>query len=263
MEKMIVVIFDDEKKAYEGSRALYDLDLEGSISIHAEAVVAKNADGKVTTKEADGDFPIRTLAGTTLGGLIGLIGGPLGLAIGAGTGAMAGMLADVEVSGVDGEFIDDVSKALKPGKCAVVADVNEEWVTPVDTRMEALGGVVYRTARSGVVHEQFAREKAAMQAELAALKAEHAKAQGERKKRLNSAIEKLETKMQAKLDRQQRRREEYRREIDAKIEAMQRRVEKAQGAAKHALEARAAELRRDYEVAKAKVSGSGAPGSHH
>jgi len=259
MEKMLVITFDDEKKAYEGSRALYALDVEGSISIHAAAVLAKDAAGKLTVKEADGDFPIRTLAGTTLGSLIGLIGGPLGLAIGASAGAFAGYLSDLRFAGVDGEFIDDVAKALKAGKCAVVADVNEEWVTPVDVRMEALGGVVYRAARSGVIEEQNAREEAAMQAELAALKAEHAKAQADRKKKLQSSIEKLDAKLQARLQRSQQQREEYKREIDAKVAAVQQRASKAQGAAKAALEARAAELRRDYDASRSK----GARVGHH
>ena len=48
MEKMLVVVFDNETTAYEGSRALNQLDLEGSITIHAEAVVCKNPDGTVT-----------------------------------------------------------------------------------------------------------------------------------------------------------------------------------------------------------------------
>jgi hypothetical protein len=40
--------------------------------------------------------------------------------------------------------LTDVATALTPGKYAVVADVDEDWVTPVDTRMEAVGGVVFR-----------------------------------------------------------------------------------------------------------------------
>ena len=43
---------------------------------------------------------------------------------------------------VDTDFLTDVATALTPGKYAVVADVDEDWVTPVDTRMEAVGGVV-------------------------------------------------------------------------------------------------------------------------
>ena len=63
MEKMLVIVFDTEKKAYEGLRALNQLDSEGSITIHAEAVIDKNNDGAVTVKQGDGDF---SLPGTLL-----------------------------------------------------------------------------------------------------------------------------------------------------------------------------------------------------
>ncbi len=86
MEKIIVVVFDNETKAYEASRALNQLDAEGSIAIHAESVISKQANGTVTVKQADGDFPIRTLTGTAVGSLIGLLGGPAGIAVGAATG---------------------------------------------------------------------------------------------------------------------------------------------------------------------------------
>jgi len=78
MERMLVVVFNDESKAYQGSRALKALDNEGSIAIHAEAVIKKNADGTVTIKQEEDDFPIRAAAGTAIGSLIGLLGGPVG-----------------------------------------------------------------------------------------------------------------------------------------------------------------------------------------
>src|SRR5271165_6443439 len=119
MEKMLVVIFGDEAKAYEGSHALKQLDAEGSITIHAEAVIKKNPDGTVTVKQVDDGFPIRTLGGTTIGSLLGLLGGPIGLGIGAVAGALAGSLGDLSAAGVAAEFLDDTATALTPGKCAV------------------------------------------------------------------------------------------------------------------------------------------------
>jgi len=248
MEKMLVIIFDDEKKAYEGSRALLQLDGEGSVTVHAECVITKGADGKLTVQQTDGDFPIRTLAGTALGSLIGLLGGPAGFAIGASAGAFAGMMSDLHAAGVDAEFLDDVSKALKPGKCAVVANVSEDWITPVDTRMETLGGAVYRAARSSVAREQLTREEAAMRAELAAMKAEREKAQAERKKKLQAKIDEMEAKLQAKLQKNKQQREQLERELDAKINAVQQRASKAKGDAKAALEAMAAQLAKEYET---------------
>jgi len=255
VEKMLAVIFDDEKKAYQGSRALNELDLEGEISIHAESVISKGSDGKLSVKQAEGDFPIRTLGGSALGGLLGLLGGPMGFGIGAAAGGFAGMVTDLWAAGVDGQFLDDVAKVLKAGKYAVVADVNEEWITPVDTRMEALGGVVYRAARSAVAQDQIVREEASMRAELAALRAEHAKAQSERKKRLQSKIEAFDKKIQAASQRHQQQSEEIRREIDIKLQAVQRRAAQAKGEAKSALEARVADLRREYDSGRSQHAG--------
>src|SRR5262245_3761771 len=147
MEKMLAVVFNDESKAYEGSRALNQLDNEGSIAVYASQVIQKNADGTVSTKKTDDDFPIGTVGGMWLGSLIGLLGGPVGLASGAGNGTGGGAIRDLVGADVNADFVDEVSSSLTPGKYAVVGNVNEEWVTPVDTRMESLGGVVFRTER--------------------------------------------------------------------------------------------------------------------
>lgn len=166
MEKMLVVIFEDESKAYQGSQVLKELDHEGSIAAHAEVVIKKNADGTVTIKDEEEEFPIRTAAGTAIGAFIGLLGGPVGLGFGAVAGAMAGSIGDLMLTGVDAEFVDQVAATLTSGKCAVIADVSEEWVTPVDTRMEPLGGIVLRKSKRVVEDEQTARDRAALQAEM-------------------------------------------------------------------------------------------------
>ncbi len=108
MERMLVIVFNDEAKAYEGSHALKQLDAEGSIAIHAAAVIKKNADGTVTVTEEEEDFPIRAVAGTAIGALIGLLEGPVGLALGAATGTLAGSIGDLHLAGVDAEFVDEL-----------------------------------------------------------------------------------------------------------------------------------------------------------
>jgi hypothetical protein len=52
----------------------------------------------------------------------------------------------------------------------VVADVSEEWITPIDTRMEALGGLVVRTTREHFEEERRTEELAGLRAEIAQLK---------------------------------------------------------------------------------------------
>src|SRR5580704_10323166 len=142
MDRMLVVVFDNESKAYEGKKALLQLDGEGSITAYGYAVVAKNSDGTATVKQGDDSGPLGTLAGTSLGSLIGLLGGPVGLAISATAGLLAGSTADLNNARIGGDFIDDVTKQLRPGKFALVAEVQEDWTTPVDVRMEAIDGTV-------------------------------------------------------------------------------------------------------------------------
>jgi uncharacterized membrane protein len=258
MEKMMVVVFENEKQAYEGSRALNLLNAEGSITIHAESVIQKNADGKVSVKQAEGDFPIRTVGGTAIGALIGLLGGPIGVGIGAAAGALAGVIGDLDVAGVSGDFLDEASRALTPGRCAVVAQISEEWVTPVDTQMEALGGVVFREARKSFEREQRARDEAELRAEIDAMKAEHAKAHAERKAKLQAKIDHLNAKLQSKLEEDKRRSEQMKRETEAKVHALQQKAAKAKGDAKAALNARITELRKGYEESEAKVRSAAA-----
>lgn len=253
MERMLVVVFDNEKKAYEGSRALLELDQEGSISIHAESVIQKNADGTATVKEADGDFPIRAVAGTAIGSLVGLLGGPIGFAVGATAGATAGVLSDLFVAGINTDFLGDASAALTPGKFAVVADVSEEWLTPVDTRMEALGGFVIRTAREHYEEERRARELAALKAEIGELKAEQAHARADRKAKIQAKIDALSQRLQMQLDQAKQRSETIKAETDAKINALQRKAAEAQRDAKAAINARISEIKKQYEEASAKL----------
>jgi len=247
MEKMLLVVFDDEAKAYEGSRALNQLDSEGSITIHAEAVISKNNDGTVTVKQGEGDFPVRTVSGTAIGSLIGLLGGPAGLAVGALAGTLVGSFADLWVAGVGSDFLAEVSNVLTPGKYAIVADVSEEWVTPVDTRMEALNGFVFRTAKKSFEEAQQARDVAELRAEIDQLKVEHARAKAEHKAKLQSKIDALNTRLQAKLQQAKQRSEQIKSETDAKVQALQKKSAKAQGDAKAAIDARVTEIKKQYE----------------
>jgi len=247
LEKMLVVVFDDETKAYEGSSALKELDSEGSISIHAETVVKRNPDGSLTTKEVSGDFPIRTAGGTAIGALIGLLGGPIGLGIGAATGALAGYIADLNRAGVDADYVDEVSAKLTPGKWAVVSDISEEWETPVDTKMEALGGSVSRAARKSVETEQDARDEAALKARIAHLKKEQAQSSQREKAKIRAKIDSLDAKLRMKMQKAKERSEQERKETETKVHALEEKAKKAKGDAKAKIQARIASLREKHK----------------
>jgi len=220
MDRMLVVVFDNEVKAYEGKKALLQLDGEGSISVYAYAVLAKHADGTASVKQGDDSGPIGTLLGTSFGSLVGLLGGPVGLAIGASVGVLAGSAVDLHDVGIGEDFIDDVTKMLTPNKVAVVAEIEEDWTTPLDTRMEAIGGTVFRRALSDVKHTLHDENVAAMKADLAQMKAEHAKAHADRKAKLQEKINQLDSKIQTQLQKAKERRETAERQAQAKVQVL-------------------------------------------
>jgi uncharacterized membrane protein len=244
--KLLAVVFNDEKSAYEGARALADLNRDGSIDVFAAAVLQKDPQGWVTTKKVQSDFPLQTVAGTAVGALIGLLGGPAGVAVGGAAGVTAGLLGDMYTAGVDEDFVTEVSTALTPGKCALIAEVDEDWVTPVDTRMEALGGVVHRTLKSTFEHEQWSQAAADARTELDQLKAEEADARADRKAKLQAQIARLSKRLDTKLDRAKAQSKQAEEEFQAKVTALRNRIDKERGDRKTALEARLARLRSDY-----------------
>lgn len=78
-------------------------------------------------------------------------------------------------AGIGADFIGDVSKELRPNKFAVVAEIRECWTTPMDTRMEAIDGIVFRWALSDVTDTVDEEEVAAMKADISQPKMDRAR----------------------------------------------------------------------------------------
>lgn len=247
MDKMLVVVFDSELKAYDGSRALQELQNEGSINLYAKAVIARDAGGKVEVKEEGDMGPVGAGVGLLTGSLIGLLGGPVGLAIGAYAGTVGGLFYDLGHLTVGGDFLSEVEQSLLPGKAAVVAEVWEEWTMPVDTSMEALGGVVIRRTRGDVVDAQVERDSAALKADLAELEAEYDQATGEAKANLQKKIDAAKTKLHATQEAIEAKIEASQKETEAKIKSLQEQAAKESGERKAKREARIAELKADQK----------------
>jgi len=221
MERMLVVVFDAESKAYEGKKALHELENEDMVTVYAQAVVARNADGSATVRQSDDPRPVGTLTGGSLGALIGLFGGPLGTALGAAAGLAAGAMVDLNHARIGEDFVEDVRQKLSPEKFALVAEIQEDSTIPVDARMEALGGTVFRRALSEVRQTVDDKETAAMEAELAQTKAEHAQAQADRKAKLEEKINQLDSKIQARLEKAKERRQASEAQAKAQAEVLE------------------------------------------
>ena len=245
MSKFIFVSFADETKAYEGTRALEALHAEGSLTLYGMSVVAKGLDGKLSIQRESDHGPLGITVGALAGGLIGLLGGPIGAAIGFGGGALMGSFSDLSNLGVGKSFIEDVSKALTPGKVAVVAEITEEWVTPLNTRMQALGGVVHRNWRAVVEDDLSQKEMASIRAELSELKSEYEHAKADGKAGLKESISALEDLERSTADRLKSRIAELSYETEAKLNALQAQASRASGDLKTKIETRIVNLQSD------------------
>lgn len=245
MDKVIAVVFDDEKQAYEGLKAFRDLHSDGSITLYSGAVVAKDASGTLSVRDS-GEVQEGTLFGLLTGSLIGILGGPLGVAVGASTGTMIGATFDLARAGIHDDFLQEMSEYLLPGKTAVITEVDEDWQAPIDTRMEALGGHLFRRNRIEIEDAYYQRQVAAYRDELIALEDERQKASAERKARLEARIEDTRHKLQDQRDELTARIESVKREGEAKISSLQQQLNTARDERKQRLEKRLAEIRAEY-----------------
>ena len=243
MDKMLIATFDEEKKAYEGSRILRELDAEGTIGIYAMAVIGKDASGNWVVKQEAEPGPLGTGVGLFTGALLGVLGGPVGVAIGAGVGSLGGALYDLADAGVSGEFLAEAGAQLQAGTYAVVADLWEEWTTPVDSRLEAAGGTVVRRARAEVVDTQIEQDAAALNAELAQLEAERARVAKEDKAKLDAKVEAVKAKLRATQERAKAAIASAKAEDEEKMNLLRAGMAKQRGEAKARSEARIAERR--------------------
>ncbi|HUJ24450.1 MAG TPA: DUF1269 domain-containing protein [Myxococcales bacterium] len=265
MDKFAVVVLPDEKKAYEAVRALQDLHVEGSITLWGTAVIERKPNGVIDIKQSMDEGPLGFGVGTLLGGLIGLFGGPVGVAIGAGAGGIAGGTADVVHLNLSNDFIESLKLELTPGSYAVVAEISEEWITPLDARMDMLGAKVLREPRAEFAGSLFEKWAAARKAELAERKKELADKRARRnyeradektskmESKLEDEVSRAADKLQQIVDQAQKQLDDTRRELKARMTALENQAAKATPETKKWIELRTAELQHDLEEREAKL----------
>jgi uncharacterized membrane protein len=254
MNKMLVGVFDSEAAAFEGLSALKDLHRGGDITLYSSAVIAKDKNGKVEVRQAADPGPVGTAVGLLTGTLIGILAGPAGLAVGASLGGLAGLVFDVNKSGVDVTFLDDVSKALTSGKFAVLAEIEENWTTPVDTRLHKLDGIVFRRLRGEVVADQLMRESAAFEADLKSLNDDLKQAAAENRAAIQKDIETVKKQIKVVQDQAKARLDQAKAETDAKVKALHDQAKTASGMAKARIDKRIAVAKADLEVRSKKLN---------
>ena len=254
MNKMLITIFDTPTAAEAGLHALRRLHSEGDITLYATGVIAKDLAGVVNVQSAIDRDPVGASVGMAVGSLIGLLGGPLGLLLGASTGAVVGTLRDYWVVGVGMDFIDTVERQMTPGKVAVVAEIDEEWVTPVDAAMAELNGTVFRRARSETLEAQFDQDIAALRAELRELESEVSDASESAKAGLLAKATIARASLDAAVTRARQRGEAIKLEAETKAESLKDQMKDARTGAHDRIEDRLKRVKSGHHARGAKLS---------
>ena len=170
-ENVIVVSFGEDRSPYEAFTNLKELDEQGQVSIKGAAVVQREEDGRMITKDS---VDTEQLAGTATGGLVGLLvgilGGPFGVLIGGATGLLIGSLYDMDDTDETESVLAQISSAIHPGQTVVLAEVDEQSDDVVDQAMARLGGTVLRRSVDDVEGEIAAAQNAARAAKREARK---------------------------------------------------------------------------------------------
>lgn len=254
MNKLLVVVFDTETAAEAGTRALRHLDSEGEITLYALGVISKDGKGLVSVRQAADSVGVGAGTGLAVGALIGLLAGPVGVVVGAAAGTLLGTVRDYWVAGVGSSFIEEASTSLRPGTTAVVAEVEEDWVTPVDAAMEAAGGAVIRRARMDVVQEQFDQDIVAIKTEISGLEAEYKHASGAVQTRLQARLTAAQAELAQTTSRAKQKLADFQKETERRVHAVEAQVARANGKVRSRLETRLQHVRTAYGERSAKLS---------
>jgi uncharacterized membrane protein len=196
MENVLAVNFNDDTKAYAALTSLKQLDEQGQLKLEGAAVVLRNEDGQIETKEEIGDSEF---AGTATGGIVGLIvgvlGGPLGILIGGYTGLLVGSLFDMDETDHTESALSEIARSVRPGRPALIAAATEQSPEVLDAAMKTLDGTIVRRSLDEVLAEIAAAEDAQRAAEREARKQLHEKREAKAKEDVHAKIEELKAKV--------------------------------------------------------------------
>jgi uncharacterized membrane protein len=200
-ENVLAVSFPGHSDAYEALSRLKQLDGTDEVSVRGAAVVIRDEDGKVVTKEQIEDESWEGMAtGGLIGLVIGVIGGPLGVIVGGASGILVGSLFDEDDLDDTESALADISKSVRGGTPALLADVIEDTPVAIDAAMANLGGTVLRRPAGDVREEIAAAEEAQREAKKAARK----KLRDARHKKQKEEVDARFADLKAKLNRQKK-----------------------------------------------------------
>lgn len=146
MSQLVVITFADKETANAALTAVRGVEKSGNLSLSDTAVIVKDADGKVSVdNEWSSGVEIGAVAGGVLGLFTSFIFPVVGTIAGAALGALVGSKFD---TGVDKDFVKDVSQSLTPGHSALFLLVRGGNPDAAIAAMRQFQGTVHQTTLS-------------------------------------------------------------------------------------------------------------------
>jgi uncharacterized membrane protein len=219
MDRMLVVVFDSETRAAEAMRLLAALDDEQAITIYAAARVTMDPEGSVTVADSAAGCPRDALLAVPIQRLIDLLRRP----------ATAGdpTVADLAAVGVEADFVTEVRQRFSPPSAAVVAEIEESWLLPVNVRMEQLGGYIMRRSRAPIADALNDVQLAVCADDVADMESEYTHTDRNGRAGLQESLTNARVRLQAARSMAQCAISTRKREAEAKIRVLREQAAKA------------------------------------
>lgn len=248
---MIVVVFEREPAAYAALQALKQLHASGSISLFSGVVITKELNGKVIAKQVGNPAQLPSALSIATDAVIVALGG-IGVAASALPEPPRSQISIANV-GVNDDFIDEITLHLRPGKAAVIGEIEEDWITPLDSIMELLGGTILRRARAESIDAQLEREASILRSEAEQLRYELSRVEGAAKARLQAKADAASSKLESARDLAKRRVRAMALEAEEKIRRMQAQVDSVANAERANIERRILDVQSDYQKRSTRI----------
>lgn len=267
MSKLVIAVFEGDRKAQEGVVALRDLHREANATLYGTAVVRRDAEsGLVIVQPTDqGSIPLGV--GAIVKRLAQLFQTRAGgtHASDAGSAAPHGRSSrDVlRTDAMSDDSLAELARAMHPSNFAVLAEVSEDCAARIDTRMLALGGNVMRVQRENATADVITKETAALMENVHEWRADHAAIKARAMERnLATRIDATHAKLRRIADADRARQLGAQEEVDTELRALQEeaalattdirsRIEERLGEVRRDLAERASMLTRAYELTQA------------
>jgi uncharacterized membrane protein len=151
MNNLIVVAFDHFDDARKAMKSLRALERDGRIRFEDTALVERDPDGTAHVRnEVSGTTETAAVIGAVIGGIVSFVFPLAGIVLGAALGAAVGA---VMKTGVEGKFVDEVKKTLRPGRSALFLVVKEAQADAVIAALRSFKGDVIQTTLSSETEE--------------------------------------------------------------------------------------------------------------